>query len=113
MRGIRSVSGWLERVSPGWVVLATLVIFVLFTALVAPGQSAAMRENAHGVGTPDLSLLLRSDLFCFGALVPVWQRPCLIHLRNDITNPRPSALGRKRLPCPGRVCLSGRLRTLL
>jgi len=34
------LSNWLRRISTGWVALIALAIFVLFTALVLPGQSA-------------------------------------------------------------------------
>lgn len=52
----QKVSGWLYRVSRGWVALAALVIFVLFTALVLPGQTAQMDVYGADVGSPDLSL---------------------------------------------------------
>lgn len=49
------ISDWIHRVSRSHVVLSTLVIFLLFTALVLPGQSASMRMDAHDAGSPDLS----------------------------------------------------------
>jgi hypothetical protein len=64
MSGLRKVSDWLYRVSPGWVVLATLVVFVLFSVLVLPGQAASAQENSGGGGTPDLSLFYSAgDLY--------------------------------------------------
>jgi hypothetical protein len=57
----KRLSDWLGRVSTGWVTLLALVIFVLFTALVLPGQSA----KAPGDGSsPDLSLFYTAgDLY--------------------------------------------------
>ena len=56
----RKVSRWLYHVSTGWVALAALIVFALFTALVLPAQSAPSdalaSEGAEDVGSPDLSL---------------------------------------------------------
>jgi len=49
------LSDWLHKVSGGWVVCAGLVIFMLFTALVLPTQSAQAEANSGGADTPDLS----------------------------------------------------------
>ena len=45
-------SDWLRRISTGWVALAALVIFLLFTALVLPRQAAVSEADA---GSPDTS----------------------------------------------------------
>jgi hypothetical protein len=50
------LSSWLRRVSTGRIALAALAIFLLFTALVLPGQSAQANTGAEDVGSPDLSL---------------------------------------------------------
>ena len=51
----KRISDWLRQVSTGWVALAALVIFVLFTALVLPQQaSKAARETASD-DSPDTS----------------------------------------------------------
>jgi hypothetical protein len=53
----KRLSSWLRQAVTGWVALAALVIFVLFSALVLPGQSAqSERSGAEDVGSPDLSL---------------------------------------------------------
>ena len=52
----QKLSGWLHSVSRGWVALTALVIFVLFTALVLPGQNAQMDVYGADAGSPDLSL---------------------------------------------------------
>jgi hypothetical protein len=50
------MSEGLYRFSSGWVTLAALVIFALFTALVLPGQAADADPGREAVGSPDLSL---------------------------------------------------------
>jgi hypothetical protein len=51
----KRLSDWLHNVSIGWVALAGLVVFVLFTALVLPGESAQADMGSEDVGSPDLS----------------------------------------------------------
>jgi hypothetical protein len=46
----------MRRVSTGWVALATLVVFVAFSALVLPAQAAKAEADAGDAGTPDTSL---------------------------------------------------------
>ena len=53
---LKKISDRLYRVSTGWVTLAALIVFVLFTALVLPGQSAREGSEAAEAGSPDLSL---------------------------------------------------------
>ncbi|MBC8507315.1 MAG: hypothetical protein H8D34_20825 [Chloroflexi bacterium] len=50
-----NLTSWLHKNSPGWVAIVGLVIFVLFTALVLPQQSAQAEANSGGADTPDLS----------------------------------------------------------
>jgi hypothetical protein len=45
----------LRTVSTGWVALVALAIFVLFSALVLPGQSTAAEGVAGDAGSPDMS----------------------------------------------------------
>ena len=52
------ISDGLHRVSTGWVALAAMVIFLLFTALVLPRQSEA---GAGDVGSPDTSFTYSRD----------------------------------------------------
>jgi len=49
------LSSWLRRVSKGWVALAGLLIFLLFTALVLPGQSQKAAKISGEAGSPDTS----------------------------------------------------------
>jgi hypothetical protein len=61
------ISEWLHRVSTGWVALAAMVIFLLFSALVLPRQTAADKRHpsaesdAGDVGSPDTSLYYSRD----------------------------------------------------
>ncbi len=57
----KSLSEWLQRVSTGWVALTALVIFLAFSALVLPRQSANREINSQDVGTPDLSFTYSPD----------------------------------------------------
>lgn len=50
------LSRGLRRLSTGPVALAALIIFLLFTALVLPGQSRMAEETSRGAGSPDTSL---------------------------------------------------------
>ena len=55
------LSKWLYQISSGWVTLGAVAIFVLFAALVLPGQSA--RGQSQGVDTrsPDLSIYYSAE----------------------------------------------------
>jgi len=48
-------SDWMRRVSNGWVALSTLVIFLLFTTLVLPGQSSRTAADTRSAKSPDMS----------------------------------------------------------
>lgn len=50
------VSEGLIGFSKGWAALVALVIFLLFTALVLPGQAAGSAERTEGARQPDTSL---------------------------------------------------------
>ena len=58
------VSGWLHKISNGWVALAGMVVFLLFTALVLPAQTAREDTEIGEVGSPDLSFIYSAaDLY--------------------------------------------------
>lgn len=60
----KQISEWLHRVSNGWVALAALVIFLLFTALVLPGQSKQAAAASGGESSPDTSFFYTpADLY--------------------------------------------------
>lgn len=61
---LKRLSDWLCRISRGWVALAALVVFLLFSALVLPGQSTSAESVAGGAGSPDTSLTYNAqDLY--------------------------------------------------
>jgi hypothetical protein len=49
-------SSWLYRVSTGWVTFSGLLIFLVFSVLVLPGQAAQATDELGDIGSPDLSL---------------------------------------------------------
>jgi hypothetical protein len=53
---MRKISNWLYRVTNGWIALVGLVIFILFTALVLPGQSSDAEMRTGSAESPDLAL---------------------------------------------------------
>ena len=58
---MRSLSDRLHKLSTRPVTLIALVIFLLFTALVLPGQAADASTTAGEAGSPDLSLIYSAD----------------------------------------------------
>jgi hypothetical protein len=52
---MKKLSVWLYQVSNGWVALAALVVFLTFTALVLPAQSAQAEAISGEAGSPDMS----------------------------------------------------------
>jgi hypothetical protein len=61
MNLIKRLSQWLLRVSNGKVALISLVIFLVFTALVLPDQASKADEVSAEAGTPDLSFFYTPD----------------------------------------------------
>lgn len=61
---MQTTSNWIHRISTGWVTLLCLVIFLLFGALVLPGQSRQAAEVSGGADSPDTSFsYTRDDLY--------------------------------------------------
>ena len=58
---LKRISIGFQKVSTGWVTLAGLVIFLLFSALVLPGQSAKAEKIAGEAGSPDTSFFYSTD----------------------------------------------------
>lgn len=58
---LNKISDWIHSVSKDWVALSALVIFVLFTALVLPGQSTRAEVQTRTAGSPDMSFFYTSD----------------------------------------------------
>ena len=58
------ISDWLRRVSTGWVALAALFIFLLFSALVLPQQATKAEQETGSADSPDMSFFYSpSDLY--------------------------------------------------
>jgi uncharacterized membrane protein len=58
------LSRWLSKFSSNWVALIGLVVFMLFTILMLPKQTANEDSAMVGVGSPDLSIYYSSaDLY--------------------------------------------------
>ena len=61
---MRKLSAWIHRISNWKISLITLVIFIAFTALVLPGQSAQADQFGEEVGSVDTSMYYSpSELF--------------------------------------------------
>lgn len=58
---IKRLSNWLYRISSGLVTITALIIFLLFTILVLPRQSASADAVSGEAGTPDLSFFYTPD----------------------------------------------------
>jgi hypothetical protein len=60
------LSRWLMKVSCDWVILLSLVVFVLFMIFVLPAQSRQADVDTGGAGSPDMSLFYAPEtLFDF------------------------------------------------
>jgi hypothetical protein len=57
----RRISDWLRRSSTGWVALAALIIFLLFSALVLPQQAAEAEQETGSADSPDTSFFYTAD----------------------------------------------------
>ena len=55
------LSGWLYRVSSGWVVLAAIAIFVVFSATVLPMAAMDAEQYSNGAAAPDTSFWYSPD----------------------------------------------------
>lgn len=58
---MKNLSNRLYQISTGWVALAALLVFLLFTALVLPGQAAEAQTYSGQVGSPDTSLFYTAE----------------------------------------------------
>lgn len=53
---MKPLSRWLQKINTGWLVLASLGVFLLFLAVVLPAQSRRAEAYTRGAGSPDSSL---------------------------------------------------------
>lgn len=49
------LSQWIQRISNGWLTLITLILFLLFTALILPAQTARIETDVGDARSPDMS----------------------------------------------------------
>ncbi len=76
------LSSGLYRLATGWVTLAATALFILFMALVLPGQAAEAQTVAGGVGSPDTSFWYTpADLYRMAAAYGPEGRAAYIHAR--------------------------------
>jgi hypothetical protein len=61
-RIMTAISKWFYRFSTGWIALLGLIIFLVFSALTLPSQSAALERYSQGLGSPDTTLYRAADL---------------------------------------------------
>ena len=57
----KRLSDWIHRVSTGRVALSALTLFLLFTALVLPGQAAKAEADTGNADSPDMSFYYTAD----------------------------------------------------
>ncbi len=58
---LNNLSQWLQQKSNGWVTIAILVLFMLFTTFVLPGQASSAKVNTGIDQSPDTSFLYSVD----------------------------------------------------
>ena len=58
---MKKLSAFFYRFSTGWTALAVLVIFLVFSALTLPAQTAQTEFYSQGMGGPDTSLLYNGE----------------------------------------------------
>lgn len=66
---MEKLSRFFYRISGGWVALAAVLLFVVFSALTLPGQSRLAQTYSQGSGSPDTSLFYSAeDLYTMAGL---------------------------------------------
>lgn len=58
---LKNISSKLFKISNGWVTLAGLIIFVLFSVLILPAQSSQAEKVGGEIGSPDMSFFYSSQ----------------------------------------------------
>ena len=56
----KQLSNWFYKITSDWVTLTAVLVFILFTALVLPGQSSNSSVSEE-IGSPDLSIYYSAD----------------------------------------------------
>jgi hypothetical protein len=61
---LKRISGWLNKASTGWISLAGMLIFLVFSATVLPSQASKAEAANNDTGSPDLSFFYSvADLY--------------------------------------------------
>lgn len=82
MSSVARLSARIHQVSTGRVALAALAGFLLFTALILPGQAARAKAVAGGAGSPDLSFYYTpTDLYRMAEAYGEAGRAAYVHAR--------------------------------
>jgi hypothetical protein len=58
---MKRLSDYFTRMSRGWVAILATSVFILFMALVLPGQAAKAEQTSGGAGSPDTSFWYSAD----------------------------------------------------
>ena len=58
---LKKLSKWIQKISKGWVALASIIIFISFTALVLPQQASQAAMSTGSDKSPDMSLFYTSN----------------------------------------------------
>jgi len=59
---VKKLSACFYRISTGWVALVGLLIFLIFSSLTLPVESARMDAYTQGLGSPDTSFIYNSKM---------------------------------------------------
>jgi len=77
---VQKLSSWLIKISKGWLVLISLVIFLLFVVLVLPQQTEQIDNQNRGAGSPDTSLWYSAeDLYSMAEAYGQAGRDAFVH----------------------------------
>jgi hypothetical protein len=61
METLNQLSAWLYKIFAGWIAVASLIVFLLFTAFILPDQADAAETISGEVGSPDMSFFYTAD----------------------------------------------------
>jgi len=79
---MKNLSNFFYRLSSGWVAIAALLVFVVFSALTLPGQNRIAETYSQGSGSPDTSLFYSGgELFAMAKWYGSAGRAAYIHAR--------------------------------
>jgi len=78
----KRLSKWFCQFSKGWIALLSLIVFLVFTALMLPGQSAMVEAYSKGLGSPDTTFVYSMrKLYAMAEAYGAAGRQAYIHAR--------------------------------